>query len=416
MQLKYLIWLLVLSSPGAAQVILDGTHGRVIIQPGVLLNQVNTPTPPPTPDPPPPTPPTPTNPSPTPSGPLALTITPGGGTFSAAQTVSVTTTLANATIFCTTDGSPASPSGTQVGAAGAGKGTITVTTSQVLNCQAVQGAISFQNNQTSETGWKVVIASCANNACSAGTPTAQAGGGVAGNPTTWKYVWGSTLTQSMTGAAFVQILAPFSGAGSNNATAISQRKIFTTTTPATISQNIEMDSGSQDHLAAHQVSGSTTINHNFGFQCEQASDTGNPGHWVIAGGDQHGADGFHDTGVTLGCPVSLTQPTVISTQGHWIIGDTSGPAGLGYMHYDWIEINGTRFPMTNVMLCASCGFPAGVLSNEQSNFTSFIVQQDQLDIGPTAGTINRNILGANLTQFTYSASPVTASAAFVIQK
>jgi hypothetical protein len=160
--------------------------------------------------------------------------------------------------------------------------------------------------------------------------------------------------------------------------------------------------------------GGNSINHNFGLQCEQASDTSCPGHWAIGGGDQTGADGWHCTTITNSCPIPTTGQTEIDTQGHWTVGDTSGPAGLGYMHYDWLEINGTRFPLTNVVLCSSCGFPAGVLSNEPSTFISFFTSQDQMDIGATAGTVNRTIVQANVTQFTYTATPVLASATYTI--
>jgi hypothetical protein len=341
-----------------------------------------------------------------------ITFSPIAGTYTGAQTVTVSTPLSTATLFCTTDGSAASPSGTQVGAVGAGTGTITVSASMTLHCQAVQGVTSAQNLQASQSGWKIVIANCTGGVCTNGTPTAVAGGGTSGVPSTWHYAWGSTLTQSMTGGTFVQILAPFTTtAGSTSATGLSQRKVLSTT-DSTIIQNNELDSENVD--AIHTIGGHG-INHNYGLQCEQASDTGCPGHWAIGGGNQAGTDGWHCTTITQACPIPTTGNTEVSTQGHWIVGDTSGPAGLGYMYYDWLEINGTRYPLTGVTLCSSCGFPAGVLSNEPTPFTSFFGSQDQLDIGPVAGTVNRTIHSANVTQFTYSATPVTASAAYVIE-
>jgi hypothetical protein len=281
-----------------------------------------------------------------------------------------------------------------------------------LNCEAVQGAISEQNLQNSQSGWKIVISSCAGTNCTRGTPTAVAGGGVTGVPTSWTYVWGGPLTQRMTGPTFTQILAPFTTTAVNdNLTGLAQHKVLTTT-DKTIIQNQEMDSESVD--AVHTISG-VSINHNFGLQCEQASDTSCPGHWAVAGGNQSGADGWHCTTVTTNCPIPTSGTTEVSTQGHWVVGDTSGPAGLGYMHYDWLEVNGVRTQLGGVVLCSSCGFPAGVLSNEPSSFTSFFGSQDQLDIGPTAGSVNRTIIDANVTQFTFSATPVTASASYVIQ-
>jgi hypothetical protein len=85
------------------------------------------------------------------------------------------------------------------------------------------------------------------------------------------------------------------------------------------------------------------------------------------------------------------------------------------MHYDYIEINGTVFPMASVALCSSCGFPNGTLSNESSSFPSFFGSQDQLDIGATSGTVNRTVIQANVTQYTFSASPVTGSAVYTIE-
>jgi hypothetical protein len=349
-----------------------------------------------------------------------ILFSPAAGTFSSAQTVTVSSTLSACTLFCTTDGTPSDPASPQVGSTGGCAGTVSVPTSMTLSCTAVQGAVPEQNLQNSSSGWKVVISSCAGSNCTRGTPTAQAGGGVSGVPTSWTMTWGGPLSESMTGPTFTQILIPFTTeAGNTNNTAIAQHKIFSTTTPSTISQNIEIDSESLDNDPAHQVNGSTTISHNFGYQCEQASDTGHPGHWTVAGGDETGADEFFDTGITFGCPVSLTQPTEISTQGHWIIGDTGcGPtagAGLGCMHYDSMTINGTVFPLSGVTFCSSCGFASGVLSNEASTFVSFFGSQDQLDIGATAGTINRTDSLVNVTQFTYNPAPVTASAAYVIQ-
>jgi hypothetical protein len=217
----------------------------------------------------------------------------------------------------------------------------------------------------------------------------------------------------MTGPTFTQILAPFTTtATSDSSTGIAQHKVFSTTSGSSVLQNNELDSESID--ATHTING-VSINHNFGFQCEQGSDTGCPGQWAIAGGNASGADQFFCTGVTLGCPIPTTGTTSVYTQAHWTVGDATGPAGLGLMHYDYITINGTVFPMTNVALCSSCGFPNGTLSNEPSSFISFYGSQDQLDIGSTAGTVNRTDVLANVTQFTYNPAPVTASASYVIQ-
>ncbi len=353
-------------------------------------------------------------PPPPPTG--NITFSPVAGTYTGAQTITISTTLGSGSVFCTTDGTPANAAATFVGTAPAGiggvAGTISVPVSETLNCQAVQGAVTHQNLQASSSGWKVVIATCTVsgvNVCNRGTPTATSGGGVGSTvPTTWTYTWGSPLSESMTSPAFVQILAPFSGSSNDNATMLVQRKIAQSTTASPNPQNNEADSQSFD--STHKVSG-LTIEHNFGLQCEQASDTSCPGHWAIGGGNSSGSDHWACTSITASCPWPANTNVEFATQGHWTIGDT-GCAGYGCMYYDWLEINGARYDLSTTQWVT--GFPLGAMANETKTWSSFMGSQDQLDQYNTTMTIGRKVNYAAVTVGTYSATPVTGSAPYVI--
>lgn len=355
----------------------------------------------------------------------ALTFSPVAGTYTGAQTITVSTTLSSASVFCTQDGTPANAAATFVGTApastngspGGVAGTISVPSSQTLNCQAVQGAVTHQALPASSSGWKVVIATCTVggvNVCNRGTPTATSGGGVGSAvPTTWAYSWGgggggSVLSESMTAPAFVQILAPFSGSSNDSATMLVQRKIAQATVASPTIQNNEADSQSFD--STHKVGG-MTIEHNFGLQCEQAPDVSCPGHWAIGGGNASGSDHWACTSVTASCPWPANTPVEFATQGHWTLSDT-GCAGYGCFYYDWLEVNGTRYDLSHTQWVT--GFPLGAMANETVTWPSFMGSQDQLDNYNTTATIGRQVSYAAVTVGTYSAAPVLGSAAYVI--
>lgn len=351
--------------------------------------------------------------TPPPTG--AITFSPVAGSYSGAQTVTVSTTLSTGSVFCTNDGTPANAAATFVGTAPAGggtAGTVTVSASQTLNCQAVQGAVTHQNLHTSQTGWKVVIATCTVGGvgvCTRGTPTAVAGGGVGSSvPNTWNYTWGGSLSQSMNAPAFVQILAPFSGTTSTNATMLVQRKIAHATVASPTIQNNEADSQAID--AVHTIGGQS-IEHNFGLQCEQAPDTSCPGHWAIGGGNASGTDHWACTTVTASCPWPAGTDVEFATQLHWTVGDT-GCAGYGCAYYDWLEVNGTRFDLSHTQWVV--GFPLGAMANETKPWGSFMGSQDQIDLYNATATVGRVVSYANVTVGTYAATPVLGAAAYVI--
>lgn len=348
----------------------------------------------------------------------AITFSPVAGTYTGSQTVTVSTTTGSGSVFCTNDGTLANAAATFIGtapASGGAAGTITVSSSQTINCQVVTGAVTHQNLQASSAGWKVVIATCTVggvNVCNHGTPTATSGGGVGSSvPTTWTYTWGSVLSQSITAPAFVQILAPFSGS-TNDGTAgqqlmIVQRKIAQPINSAA-TQNQEADS--QAINSTWKIAGQS-MKHNVGLQCEQAPDTGCPGHWAIGGGNASNQDHWFCTSINTGCPWTDGTKVEFATQAHWTNGDT-GCGGYGCMYIDWLETNGIRNDLSHTQFVS--GFPLGAVSNELVTWPSFMGSQDQLDMYNTAATIQRQVTYANVTVAIYSATPILGSAAYVI--
>jgi hypothetical protein len=356
----------------------------------------------------------------------ALTFAPVAGSYTGSTTVSISTTLSGGSVFCTTDGTPANAAANFIGTAPAGgglAGTIVVTSTQTLNCTAAQNAVTHQNVNRSQSGSKVVIATCTVNGadvCHRGTPTATSGGGVGSNvPTTWDYVWGSTYTQSMTAPAYVQILAPFSGTTNDGTVGqtlmLVQRKIVQATVDKTHLQNNEADSQAID--ATHKING-MSIEHNYGLQCEQASDTSSPGHWCVGGGWNTQKDHWACTPVTSQCPWGANVTIEFATQGHYTVGDVAC-GGYGCFTYDWLEVNGVRYPLSTVQLCPTsnslcAGIGVGQLSNEVNTWASFMGSQDQLDNYNTTATIGRKVTYANVTVALYSATPVSGSASYTI--
>src|SRR5580658_1613979 len=82
-----------------------------------------------------------------------ISFDPPAGTIAPGQSVTVTATGAwasPATIFCTTDGSPANIAATLVGSVGSGGGSLAVLqgpgqTTETLNCIGALGAVTYQN-------------------------------------------------------------------------------------------------------------------------------------------------------------------------------------------------------------------------------------------------------------------------------
>jgi len=345
-----------------------------------------------------------------------ITFSPLAGTVEPGESVTVTATgtwPSPPTIFCTTDGSPANIAATLVGSAGSGGGSIPLLqgpdqTSETLNCVAALGAVTYQNVNARDKGWKTCIGnlSYATN----GTPTATCGGGVGNSyPTSWDYVWGSTMTQQMTGGADVQILATFSAdecphcaqpAGTE--IMMAQSKTVMATVDSSIISNNEMDMQASD---ASNTIGGVPVEHNFGLQCEQSSPASDPGYWAI-----DGAGKWVPTTISDSCPWPVNTPIEVVAQGWWALGDT-GCGGIGCFHFISLTINGTVYDLSGTVW--KSGFPAGTLAQPgQPGWGSFFGIQDQMDLTRAGGTAGRTVSNANVTEAYYTANPVTGSATY----
>jgi hypothetical protein len=345
-----------------------------------------------------------------------IAFSPAPGTAPPGQSVTVTATgtwPSVPTIFCTTDGTPANIAATLVGSIGSGGGTIAVLegpdqTSETLSCIAALGAVTYQNVNASETGWKTCIGNL--NYASNGTPAATCSGGVGKSyPSSWDYVWGPTFTQQMTGGKDVQILATFSAdvcplcnqpAGTQ--IMMAQSKIVTATADSTILSNNEMDMQASD---ATNTIGGVPVEHNFGLQCEQASPASNPGYWAI-----DGAGKWIPTTISNSCPWPVNTPIEVVAQGWWALGDT-GCGGNGCFHVISLTINGTVYDLSGTVW--ESGLKPGTLAQPgQPGWGSFFGLQDQMDLTPAGGTAGRTVSNANVTEAYYTANPVIASATY----
>jgi hypothetical protein len=345
-----------------------------------------------------------------------ISFSPGPGTVEAGQSIVVTATgnwSSPPTIFCTTDGTPANIAANLVGSIGSGGGSIPVVqgpdqTSETLNCIGALGAVTYQNVNASENGWKTCIGNL--NYASNGTPTATCSGGVGKSyPTSWDYVWGPELTQEMTGGSDVQILATFSadvcplcGQPTGTRIMMAQSKTVVATAGSSILANNEMDMQSSD---ATNTIGGVPIEHNFGLQCEQASPASNPGYWAI-----DGAGKWVPTTINDSCPWPVNTPIQVVAQGWWALGDT-GCGGNGCFHVISLTINGTVYDLSKTVW--ESRFEPGTLAQPgQPGWGSFFGIQDQMDLTHAGGTAGRTVTNANVTEAYYTKNPVTASATY----
>ena len=345
-----------------------------------------------------------------------ISFSPKAGTLAPGQSVTVTATGAWSsppTIFCTTDGSPANIAATLVGSAGSGGGIISVLegpgqTSETLHCIAALGAVPYQNVNASERGWKTCIGDLSY--ASNGTPAATCTGGVGSSyPTSWNYVWGSTLTEQMTGGDNVQILAPFSAdvcplcdEPEGTQIMMAQSKTVTATVGSSILSNNEMDMQAVD--AVNTIEGAP-VQHNFGLQCEQSPPAGHPGYWAI-----DGEKGWVSTTISDQCPWPANTPIQVVAQGWWSLGDT-GCGGYGCFHVISLSVNGSVYDLSGTVW--ESGFPAGTLAQRgRPGWSSFFGIQDQMDLTRAGGSAGRNVTNANVTEAYYTANPVISSATY----
>ena len=345
-----------------------------------------------------------------------ISFSPAAGTVEAGQSITVTATgtwSSPPTIFCTTDGTPANIAATLVGSTGSGGGSIQVLqgpeqTSETLDCVAALGAVTYQNVNASEKGWKTCIGDL--NHASHGTPTATCSGGVGHSyPTNWDYTWGPTFTQQMTGGKDVQILSTFSAdvcplcdqpAGTQ--IMMAQSKTVTATADSSILANNEMDMQASD--ATNTIHG-VSVEHNFGLQCEQSSPASNPGYWAI-----DGAGHWIPTTISDSCPWPVGTPIEVVAQGWWTLGD-KGCGGNGCFNVISLTVNGNVYDLSNTVW--KSGFEPGTLAQPgHPGWGSFFGIQDQMDLTHAGGTAGRTVTNANVTEAYYTANPVTASATY----
>lgn len=355
------------------------------------------------------------NPAPSNAAP-GIAFNPPPGTADSGQSITVTATgtwSSPPTIFCTTDGTPANIAATLVGTVGSGGGSIEVLqgpgqTSETLNCVAALGAVTYQNVNAGEKGWKTCIGDL--NHASNGTPTATCSGGVGKSyPTSWDYVWGPELTQQMTGGRDVQILATFSadecplcGEPAGTQIMMAQSKTVMATVDSSILANNEMDMQASD--AVNTIRG-VPIEHNFGLQCEQSSPASNPGYWAIDGPGH-----WIPTTINDSCPWPVNTPIEVVAQGWWALGDT-GCGGKGCFNVISLTVNGNVYDLSGTVW--KSGFNPGTLAQAgKPGWGSFFGIQDQMDLTHAGGTAGRVVTNANVTQAYYTANPVTASATY----
>jgi hypothetical protein len=345
-----------------------------------------------------------------------ISFNPEPGIVEPGQSVTVTATgtwSSPPTVFCTTDGSPANIAATLVGSTGSGGGSISILqgpnqTSETLNCVAALGAVTYQNVNASESGWKTCIGDLAHAAN--GTPEATCTGGVGDSyPTSWNFVWGPTMTEQMTGGNNVQILATFGAdvcplcdqpAGTQ--IMMAQSKTVMATVDSSILSNNEMDMQAVD---ATNTIGGAPVQHNFGLQCEQSSPAGHPGFWAI-----DGASRWVSTTISDQCPWAANTPIQVVAQGWWAVGDT-GCGGNGCFHVMSLAINGTVYDLSSTVWKSD--LPAGTLTQpSRAGWSSFFGLQDQMDLASTGETAGRTVTNANVTEAYYTPNPVTGSATY----
>jgi hypothetical protein len=317
------------------------------------------------------------------------------------------------TVFCTTDGSPANIAATLVGSTGSGGGSISVLegpnqTSETLNCVAALGAVTYQNVNASDTGWKTCIGNLTY--ASNGTPEATCTGGVGDSyPTSWDFAWGPTMTEQMTGGDNVQILATF-GADVcplcdqpvGTQIMMAQSKTVMATVDSSILSNNEMDMQAVD---ATNTVGGVPVQHNFGLQCEQSSPAGHPGYWAIDGTGK-----WVPTTISDQCPWAANTPIEVVAQGWWALGDT-GCGGNGCFHVISLTINGTVYDLSSTVWKSD--LPAGTLTQpSRAGWSSFFGIQDQMDLASTGGTAGRTVTNANVTEAYYTSNPVRGAATY----
>lgn len=325
------------------------------------------------------------------------TFSPAAGTYTGAQTVTVTCP-AGLTCFYTTDGSTPSIAGFLYSAP------ITVASTQTIKVIAAQVGVLSRNSEASGTGWKCVTPT----AHTYGAISCQAGGGVGTiNPSNIVWTFGTptvqtTSTTSTTGTTQILYVHSTSSTGCTNCNEIVQDKIVSVDKGSTFLLNNEMDANVNMLATYNQF-------HTASLQCNQQ---GTP-QWQID--NQQGS--WQNTGITFGCPLSTTQQTEIRYGIHWTNGDTAC-SGFSCDHYDFLTIcvggtNGTGGTCQNNTLAVTLpGFT-------EPTWAQSLIIQDQPDLtntttcGTSPCTATRRVLNNNVT-LAHFGTEVTSSATYTI--
>jgi hypothetical protein len=348
-----------------------------------------------------------TPPPPPPPPPTGLTFSPAAGTYTGAQTITVTQSFGSGhSIFCTTDGTPASPASILY------SGPIAVSANTTINCLVESTGSVIQNFQAGAALGFMGRKLCApiykgdpkvpctpdptktppvTCAYQNGTPYANCGGGVGSDqPSTWSLTTdGTTMLYSITGKGGApQILSPGGGNGCDSCTHQTQH-FRVEPVQNTHMQNIEVDMWQND--------ATRNIEHAGSLQCNQQ-----PGkdQWQID--NQQGS--WQNTGITDHCPLPTGVYTDVVLADHWTIGDT-GCGGLGCTTFDYIMVNGVKHTIGTS------------LENDNPGWGSGCANQKQLDLNPGSTSSNPFTASENIQQDNNTCSfgtTTTGSAAYTI--
>jgi hypothetical protein len=318
------------------------------------------------------------------TSPSGISFSPAAGTYTGTQAVTVTCPT-GLNCFYTTDGSAPNIASTQV------TGLISVAASQTLTVIGAQTGAIAQNVQQTSSGWKCVTGV----ARTYGSITCQAGGGVGTtDPSALTLTFGTPMNLSITGAGSQALFVHSTPAPTcSNCTWLAHDVIFEPTAGPTVLENNEAD-------ANFTLPAQGNAEHSASLQCNQQAGTE---QWQVD--NQQGA--WQDTGVTFGCPNSLTHETEARLDINWTNGDTSC-GGFTCDHYNVLTVC--------IIGGGGCqSFNLGItLPGFTENFGNVMIVQHQPDL--TSGTSSaggRQVFQDNVTAGFFGTS-VTASAAYVI--
>lgn len=332
------------------------------------------------------------------------TFSPSGGTYSSAQTVTVTCP-AGLTCFYTTDGSKPSIAGYQYTAP------LVVSSSQTIRVIAAQVGVLVRNAGLTSSGWKC-------NTFSGGTSngiTCNAVGGSGGigtiQPSAWNWTFGSPMVESVsttssTGETQMLFIHTTSTTGCTNCTELVEDKIVQPNQGPTFVANHEMDTAVNMLATYNQW-------HTASLQCNQQSGTL---QWEYD--NQQGSWQHFSPPITYGCPLSLTQQTEIRYGIHWVNGDTSCAGGFSCDHYDFLTVcvGGT---LGTGGVCQDFTPGAVLPGYTEPTFSQSMALQDQHDLtntvqsGSNPTTATRTVWNDNAT-LAHFGTEVTSSASYAI--